>query len=266
MPGVPAPGESQWALQDAQVRNLLRGLLAQQQATISNTQGQPVLNLGLVPGSNPAAVGLQFVNPSTGGQLMFVGEDGNAYMGFYDGNGVMRIKIDAVGFHVYNASGTEEARLGELATSPALYGLAVLNAGGTLQQVAGIDGASGGSGTATSSTQVDLGASVTSIIGPSGQAVVTICGSVEMNPAAASGGYAYMGVSIDGAAASTNWVNCQDSLTGSTDSVQLTLSLSASRLLTGLSAGSHTFAAKGWVSAGVSSGVYGNVAVTVQPL
>lgn len=245
MPGVYGDGSLGSLLR--QILQRLRAIETQQQMTLTDGKLRPVLNFGLIPGSNPPRYGLQFVNPATGAQVMFVGVDDSGVPGVF----------------IYDSTGTEQVRLGELATSPALYGLAVLNAGGTLQQVAGIDGASGGGGTATVvGAQVDLGASVTSIIGPSGQAVVTISGSVENNSAAGTSGYAYMGVGLDGASAPTNWINSQSNLAGS----QTTLSLSATRLLTGLSAGDHTFAAKGWIDVGVASGVFGDVAVTVQPL
>lgn len=58
-----------------QLDQRIRALETQQQTTISNATGQAVLNIGLIPGSNPAQYGLQFVDPSDGSELMFIGED-----------------------------------------------------------------------------------------------------------------------------------------------------------------------------------------------
>ena len=84
-----------------------RGLQTQQQMTLSNQQGAPVLNFGVSPGSNPAQYGLQFVDPNSGEQIMFVGEDGsgNAAMSFFNSSGGLVLQIDASGLHVYDGSG-----------------------------------------------------------------------------------------------------------------------------------------------------------------
>ncbi|HEX2939825.1 MAG TPA: hypothetical protein VHO91_02185 [Rhodopila sp.] len=47
----------------------------QQQQTITNSDGQPIITLGLVPGSNPPQYGLQLIDPSTGNPVAFLGEN-----------------------------------------------------------------------------------------------------------------------------------------------------------------------------------------------
>lgn len=244
MPGVPASGDDQLAYQIAQMHNMMRGMATQQQTTLTNSNGQPVLNFGLSPGSNPAQFGLQFVNPATGGQLMFVGEDGsgNAYTAFYDGSGTMRIKIDDVGFHVYDSSGTERARLG--LTTNGDEGLQVFDPSGASNEILPryISG-SGSSGSVTSTTPTAVsGTSVTANIGASGNALVSLFGIGEMNGPAAAGGSAYFAVGVDGAAPAGLWSELQTNLTAA----QLTAPVYISRLITGLTAGSHTFQSYVW--------------------
>lgn len=51
----------------------IKALESQQQLTISNSQGLPIINIGLIPGSNPPAYGLQFVDPASGSERMRIG-------------------------------------------------------------------------------------------------------------------------------------------------------------------------------------------------
>lgn len=75
MPGVNPPNSEQLQQFLANLHNRLRALETQQQLTISGSNGQPVVNLGLVPGSNPAEYGLQLVDPTTENVVAFLGED-----------------------------------------------------------------------------------------------------------------------------------------------------------------------------------------------
>lgn len=73
MPGVIGPTNEQLQQQLAQMRQELTALRTQQQAMITNALGQAVVNIGLVPGSNPARYGIQFVDPATGSEIAFLG-------------------------------------------------------------------------------------------------------------------------------------------------------------------------------------------------
>lgn len=282
MPGVPTPQDQQLAAMLAGHEMRLRAVEQQQQISYINLKGQPVVNTGMSPGSNPPQYGLQLVNPPNGQEVGFLGEDadGNVALKFRDSSGNVQAQFDAAGLHFYDDSGNETALYngsgvtyydssGNAQVVVGLlniynqYGLEVRNPAGTLQQVSGVQTSGPGSlSTSSTSPTAISGVSVTADVGLSGEALVTLCGSVEMNGQSGGGGYVYMGVSIDGSTA-TNWVNNQTNL----GNAQITESLSASRVVTGLSVGSHTFTADGWIgSSGVSSGVFGNVYLTVQAL
>ena len=211
----------------------IRALQTQQQMTLSNLQGQAVLNFGLVPGSNPAAFGMQFVNPASGGQLMFVGEDGagNAYMAFYDGNGNMRSKYDASAYHVYDGSGTERVRLGLLANGD--YGLQVIDTLGNSEEILpAVQQFVSTQITVTSQTYVSQGGpSVTAVVGASGKVKVEASAFVAANAASVG---AWVALAIDGTPVLD--LTEVDSAGG-----QITTSFAFNGIRTGLSAGSHTF-------------------------
>lgn len=342
MPGILPPDGHEFFQMFGQVRQQARALATQQNGVTTNLQGQPILVMGMVPGSDPPAYGLQVVNQNFGSSLAFFGQDsnGDVALQFFDVNGNLRMQIDTAGLHQYNSSGDElmlldengitiynssgdvlmvldgagltlnnssgsplvtlsdtgltagpvtldasglqagggvevnsnglevydgstlRVQAGVISSSPALYGLAVRPIGvSVMEQVGGTVSASGGGGTATPTAVADLGVSVTATVGPSGYAIVTLSSSVEMNGGSTSGGYAYAGIGIDGGSA-TEYLALQTNLANT----QLTIQCSATVLVGGLSAGSHTFAAYGWIGANVNSGVYGNTAVTVQPL
>ncbi len=75
MPSVNAPINERLPQMIAEMHNQIRAMATQQQSTITNAQGEPVMTTGLVPGSDPAEYGLQFLDPSTGLQTAFFGED-----------------------------------------------------------------------------------------------------------------------------------------------------------------------------------------------
>lgn len=247
------------------INQRLRAIETQQQATYSNGKGQPIVNTGYIPGSNPAEYGIQFVNPSltgTGGsgslngQIAFFGEDANGNVGlyyyngsgtkisqydqtglhFYDATGHEVVRLDQTGLHVYNDSGTEEVAAGLLNPSPAIYGLGVLPHGGTqLQQVGGfLWVAPPAVNNVTNTAWTDFGSpsSITAEIGPSGEAAVAA--SSQLVSATSSGGVPGFGVSIDGGA--TIQLLGGLSMSGIAETFS-----STQTVVTGLSAGSHTF-------------------------
>lgn len=237
----------------------------QQNKTIVNAQGQPVINEGLIPGSDPAAYGWQFLDPSTGIQRMFVGEDGtgNAYVAFCDASGNITVKIDSSGFHVLNASGQEEARLGQLSTLPAIYGLGVApstgSAPGTLQQVGGALFASSQPYVTTTAQYpggADLGVSVTAEIGPSGQALGTWLSEINITNNAAGG---LVTALIDGAASGATTADLYIATGGGQATVGNVW------LFNGLSPGTHTFTLLGsaWNPTGVE---FDTANLMIQPL
>ena len=264
----------------------IRAMQTQQQTTLSNGQGQPIMNFGLIPGSNPPAYGMQMLNPANGSQAMFVGEDGagNAYLAFYNSSGQMLSKFDQSGIHMYNVSGVEiitidqmgfhvnntsaqeEARLGLLNSSPAIYGLGVApSPGSTLQQVAGVLNAfTSTTQTTTSTTWTTFGdePAITTTIGPSGQAFCAV-GAFIGTPGSNEEGA--VGLSIDGA-------NPPGSGAGGLSAIVSGASAVASnsynaRIITGLTPGSHTFSHKyEIINAGAGNCAFSNRIVIVQPL
>jgi hypothetical protein len=259
MPGV--AGNPNLGDMMAQAFARLRALETQQQSIISNLQGQPILAFGLQPGSNPAEYGIGLLNKAFGTPLAFFGEDaaGNVGLYYYDASGVKQSAYDANGLHFYDSSGDEVVRLDST-------GLHVYNSSGVAQMNAGklsngdvaveVIDASGqsneirpqyvsGSGTETTSSTTALavsGTSVTATIGATGNAFVTLVGIGEMNGPSTGGGSAYFAVGVDGAAPTGWWSELQTNLT----SAQITAPVSVSRMITGLSAGSHTFECYVW--------------------
>lgn len=74
MPGVNHGPNDQFSAFLGGLHNRVRAIETQQQTTLSNSLGQPLINFGLVPGSVPARYGMQFLDPATGAEIMFMGE------------------------------------------------------------------------------------------------------------------------------------------------------------------------------------------------
>lgn len=74
MPGVNPPVNEKFFSQLADMQRNIAALATQQQRTFTNLDGAPLINLGLVPGSNPARYGMQIVDPATGAELIFIGQ------------------------------------------------------------------------------------------------------------------------------------------------------------------------------------------------
>jgi hypothetical protein len=224
MPGSQASASAYFGRTLSGMQQLIRGGAQSQQYTITDAAGAPVINFGVTPGSDPSIYGMQFLNPATGLPVMFLGVDASG----------------APGLHIYDPSGTEQVRLGELMTSPPLYGLGVLpDVGSILQQVAG-SVAEAAFATQTISTYTGSpvffsdGPSVTVIIGPSGQAIVAVGAFI----AASSPDVATIECAVDGV------VVAQPGFLPLTPALQATganQSVYGATVITGMTPGSHTF-------------------------
>lgn len=263
MPGVPGGGNP-FLARMGQIDQLVRGLATQQQDSITNALGEDVLNFGLIPGSEPAEYGIQLVNPATGAEVGFLGQDstGTAALRFRDAAGNVIVQVDVNGIHIYNDAGTEEARFGILNDSPAIYGLGVLPYGGSeLQQVAGTQSSDPGhlNSTTVTSWTVPTGASALTLeIGPSGAAAVTVTGQCSTGT---GGQEAYIGCQIDGASVPVSALVASG--TGG-----VSISTAAGPIVVPLAANTnHTFEPVVQTAAnGSSTCTFTNVLVTVTPL
>src|SRR5579875_1830674 len=104
MPGVPVIPGQELAARLANYEMRLRAIEQQQQITWINGALQPLLNMGMSPGSNPPQYGLQMVNPSTGTEEAFLGEDADnvTALKFRDTAGNVIVQVDVEGIHIYN--------------------------------------------------------------------------------------------------------------------------------------------------------------------
>jgi len=242
-------------------------------------------------GSASIKDGALTIYDSTGAKVMVIGKQADATYGLvqFDGSGNKVIVLGAAGVAEYNSAGvkiiqlgkqadgtyglsqfnpagTELARMGQLSTSPAIYGVAVLPYGGsTLQQVGGtLFGAiTSVVSNAVAWTAFSPTGLVTAQIGPSGEAEITLVGRIATGDAGQEG---FIGVLIDGATtppAGAPQVRASESVgVGG-----LNVSGTTSWVATGLSAGTHTFqpafltANNGALNVGFSG-----VAVIVNPL
>lgn len=265
MPPI-VPAASLYFLQRfAELQRNVGALQTQQQSTITDGQGRPILNIGLIPGSNPATYGLQFLDPVSTQPRMLIGSNGTeALIEFYDTAGNVVLSIDASGLSLLSDLGVVEAFLGNLDTSPEIYGLAVLNDNSVMQQVSGLVSSPGGataSISTSSTTAVPItNTSVSAVIGESGQALVTISGWVTIATTTLAAG-AYVAVRVDGVISGSDWlVNFITALNTTSE-----ISCSFTQLLTGLPPGPHTFDAAASVSDGSATGGGFQVQVVVQP-
>lgn len=144
MPGVPPPNSTSFQYMLASMQNRIGALERQQQLVISNLQGQPVIVLGLQPGSNPPKWGFGVLRKTFRQVAAFFGEDqtGTVILSFTGPTGASQ-DIFPVSSHFHKT---------------------------TL--------------TTTSTTPVSLPTSptVTAIIGKSGDALVTISAFIGMTP------------------------------------------------------------------------------------
>ncbi|WP_298330330.1 hypothetical protein [Haloactinopolyspora sp.] len=183
----------------------LRALAAQQQSTITDELGRPVLNIGLIPGSDPAQYGLQFLDPASGQPRMFIGSTSSgAVVEFYDATGAPVVELGPSGLAVLDDTGVTQVMAGLLNASPAVYGLGVLPAvpgASGLQRVGGVASQSGYSASNVVSngvwTALGSAPALSVNLGPSGLAKVTISGTIATNGSGVEG---FVGVSANGGA------------------------------------------------------------------
>lgn len=109
MPGINPPNDNLLPHYIAQINNRLRAVETQQQMILSNLKGQPIMALGLQPGSNPAEWGLGLLRQTFRGRAAFFGESstGATAVKFYaaDGSTVL-IEVNDAGLTGYAADGT----------------------------------------------------------------------------------------------------------------------------------------------------------------
>lgn len=239
----------------------LRALAAQQQSTITDELGRPVLNIGLIPGSNPAQYGLQFLDPATNTPRMFIGSTAaGAVVQFFDSTGAPVVELGPDGLKVLDDSGVTQVAAGLLNASPAMYGLAVLPAGASsgtpLQRVGGKVASTGTGGTTTSAIAVTLGTgpSVTVPLGPSGQALVIVSSYVGIG----TNGAGYVELLVNGTSVNTEALYVATSGSGTAGDYSMPYLLSEAPNST------VTITLKFWTN-GVST-TFGNPSLTVTPL
>lgn len=164
------------------------------------------------------------------------------------------------GLEIFDSNGNVEAKLGQLSISPAIYGLGVLPDGGTqLQQVGGFLNVVVGSVTgATNTTYQAFGSpnSVTAVIGPSGQAVVTVQCNITTSGTNVEG---FVGVKVDSNPFGTFLLASAGAAGG------VNVQAAASFVQTGIPAGTHTWTL-GYNTANPGTVNFFNPTLTVQPL
>jgi hypothetical protein len=190
--------------------------------------------------------------------------------GITDGAGVQRIKAGlqddgTFGIWIYDGAGNLEVKLGDL--TGGAFGLGVTNQAGVLQRVSGVVMVEVATAENYSSTSWgDLatpGPLVTATIGPSGQALLTLCANMNTGTPPGGGETALAGLSVDGAAVLADPV-LKVSAGGGSGGVGTSVSLTY--LLGGLSQGSHTFEMKYSVSTTGVAGSFQDRLLSVQPL
>ena len=146
------------------------------------------------------------------------------------------VEVNANGLAVYNGS-TLEVQVGEVSSSPSIYGLAVRPYGGsTLQLVAGsLSVAAPAASSVTAATWTNFGSpsSLTVEVGPSGVADVSVQSYLATG---IPGEQAFVGVSVDGG---TPYEFLELSTTSTGGGVSGTIG--SSYLWSALTAGTHTF-------------------------
>lgn len=115
MPGVNYPNNERLPQIIADLANRVRALETQQQISWSNALGQILITMGLVPGSNPAEYGFQLLNPATGAQIAFLGEDSS-------GNAVFTVTGTETVSGTLNVTGSQSVGGSLNVTGPATFG------------------------------------------------------------------------------------------------------------------------------------------------
>lgn len=208
-------------------------------------------------------------------------------LGVYDSGGNLLADIDGDGFHLYNpstgaeigrfgiqsdgtvglrifdASGASRVDLGQLSNGD--YALQVTDAGGQVNEILpvySVYAATGGAVTSTSWTSLGAGIEVSAEIGASGKAFVTASVNIGLSNTNLTGN---AGVVIDG---NTGAIYCPmwNSISSTSGAPDTAVSASLGQLVTGLTAGSHTFAMYGNTSVSGEGVNFNEMAIHVQPL
>lgn len=79
MPGVNPPVGDQFFVRIADMERRLRAIETQQQSALTDSLGRPIINFGLVPGSDPPRYGIQVLDPTSGLEVAFIGEGSSGY-------------------------------------------------------------------------------------------------------------------------------------------------------------------------------------------
>ena len=255
------------------LEKLVHALAHQQNSTISNAKGQPIINLGLYPqlGTEPSAgYGLQILDPGSGNvgtpivqlgeqangtpSLTLFGADGDPLVvltpgiGFeqLDPNGNVRAAIgpyvingtETYSLQIYDSTGKIRLQAGDLVGGD---GIGIWDAVGTpLELLPSYDATVSTQESTTSTTYTDLttvGPEVTIQVGSSGRVQVTASAFIQV-PVQTSQAGGFVGISVDGAAPSGDLAYCFNSI--GVAGGYLAGSYSATTILTGLSQGSHT--------------------------
>ena len=208
----------------------LRALMHQQNVTIANQKGQPVLNFGLIPpigAQTSAEYGLQMLNPGSGNVGTPLIQLGQQADGTY-------------GLEVFDPACNLRVQIGEL-DAAADYGLRVLDSTGAgMALLPPYDANIATQESTTSTTYTDLttvGPEVTIQVGSSGRVQVTASAFIQV-PVQTTQAGGFVGINIDGAAPSGDFVYLFNSI--GVAGGYLAGSYSATTILTGLSQRSHT--------------------------
>lgn len=206
--------------------NRIRALETQQQMVLSNLQGQPIMALGLQPGSNPAEWGLGLLRQTFRGRAAFFGETstGTTAVRFYAADGqTVLAEVSDVGLQVRNPST------------------------GVMTRVSPPQESFVGSELSTTSTSYATlgGPMVTVTVSAAGRALVLPSAIIGIGGAATTSTYwqGIVGVELDGfeteslLAASTTTVT----IGGTRRAVGIQATCSNSYMWNNLSAGSHRF-------------------------
>ena len=224
--------EATWFREMRALQMRLTKLEHQQNMTIANSKAQAILNLGQIPSiygpsAAPALYGLQVLDPGSGNVGTPLIQLGQQYDGTY-------------GLEVFDPDRNLRVQLGELDTAGD-YGLRVLDAAGQGQALLpSYDATVSTQESTTSTTYTDLatvGPEITVQVGSSGRVQVTASAFIQV-PVQTSQAGGFVGISIDGAAPSRDFVNLFNSI--GVAGGYLAGSYSATTILTGLSQGSHT--------------------------
>jgi len=240
-------GEYEWPYPPSTV---IHGLV------VFNGSGVPIIVLGEQP--DGSTYGLGFYDAT--GNLTAIST--SAAQAYTDGAGDNLLTISQDGMTLLTPAGEAAAFLGVLDTGNEIYGLEVAGPGGGLQQVGGAISNGGGDVTnVKASSWSSSSTAVRAVVGPSGQALITL--NAELATAQGDNQQLMACVGVDGDT-TDQYAYITLSSTAATNAT-----VSGTTVATGLTAGQHTFRMFYYSANNGSSGPYGNIYnpnITVQPL